>query len=111
MSGNDFWPFGIGKVKWPSLLSIFVIGNGNEKVNFKLLGLEMGRKNSVSNPTWERIDKRVSGKCCEWEFPFMPAPLVADLPDATPRLDKINPFQIYHFKLLALLLTINYYLR
>ena len=35
-------------------------------------------KNSVANPTWERIDKRLPRKSSEQEFPLMPALIVIE---------------------------------
>ena len=41
MSGNDYFTFGIGNGKWPSLFLIFGIGNGNSNYNSQILGLGM----------------------------------------------------------------------
>ena len=49
MSGNDFFTFGIGNGKWPSLFPIFRIGSGNKKYNSQILGLGMGMKNQIPN--------------------------------------------------------------
>ena len=72
-----------------------------EKAESQLLGLGMGLKNSVPNPTWEFIYKILSGKSWEWEVPLMPSLLEAGQPDATPLLGNMNTFHIHKFKLLA----------
>ena len=49
---------------------------GMKKTNSQLWVLGMGMKNSVPNPTWEKIAKRVSGKSWEQKFPLTPSLLV-----------------------------------
>ena len=69
---------------WPSLFQTFGIENGNAKQNSQLLELTNQMKKSAPSPTWEIIEKRVSKKRWEREFPLMSAPLVAYPSDATP---------------------------
>jgi hypothetical protein len=51
MSGNDFFTFGIGNGKWPSVFPIFGIWNRNKKYNSQLsgLGMGMGMNNQIPN--------------------------------------------------------------
>ena len=71
MSGNDFFTFGIGNGKWPSLFPIFEIGNGNKKYNIKFH--TFGIENENINPNiWELhiISQKVGNGTGNYKMPL-----------------------------------------